>query len=118
MNRRGLTGPTCFAGENGEACSNILYENSTILDDRHSSPIRREPRYLAKPCKNTGFSAKFDMLGKLAASETGVTWSKRSGVFGLVIFPEFFENLKTQLFGRASKSALLQGYPAKHVSLH
>jgi len=34
------------------------------------------------------------------------------------VFPEFFENLKTQLFGRASKSALLQGYPAKHVSLH
>ena len=51
-------GPACFAGKNGEACSNILYENSTILDNRHSSPIRREPRYLAKPCKNTGLSEK------------------------------------------------------------
>ena len=64
-------GPTCFAGENGEACSNILYENSTILDDRHPSPIGGEPGYLAKPCKNTGFSAKPDELGKLAASEIG-----------------------------------------------
>ena len=76
MNRRGLTwttnkthGPTCFAGKNGEACSNILYENSTILDNRHSSPIRRELGYLAKPCKNTGFSAKPDELGKFGALE-------------------------------------------------
>ena len=64
-------GPACFAGENGEACSNILYENSTILNDRHPSPIRRELGYLAKPCKNTAFYAKPDELGKLATSETG-----------------------------------------------
>ena len=86
MNHRLIVnGPTSFSEKNGETCSNILYENSTILDDRHPSPIGGEPGYLAKPCKNTGFSAKFDMLGKLAASETGVTWSKRSGVFGLVM---------------------------------
>ena len=70
MNRRGLTWTTGVA--RGICClnSNILYENSTILDDRHPSPIRREPGYLAKPCKNTGFYAKPDMPGKLAASET------------------------------------------------
>ena len=64
-------GPTCFAGKNGKACSNNYSHVNYSRSNRHCSPIRREPRYLAKPCKNTGFSAKPDELGKLAASETG-----------------------------------------------
>ena len=84
MNHRLIVnGPTSFSGKNGCLNSAILYENSTILDDRHPSPFWREPQYLVKPCKNTGFSAKPDELGKFGSSETGVRWSKRSGVFGL-----------------------------------
>ena len=62
-------GPACFAGENGEACSNKCLRVKYFPAIRHSSPIRRELGYLAKPCKNTGFSAKPDMLGKFGALE-------------------------------------------------
>ena len=119
MNHRLIVnGPACFAGENGCLNSAILYENSTILDDHHSSPIRREPGYLVKPCKNTGLSAEFDMPGKFGSSETGVRWSKRSGVFGLVTFPEFFENLKSRLFSRELIQPLLPEFfenPESHL---
>ena len=74
-----------FCRENGETCSNNYSHVNYFLDNRHSSPIRREPGYLVKPCKNTGLSAEFDMPGKFGSSETGVRWSKRSGVFGLVM---------------------------------
>ena len=63
-------GPACFAGENGEACSNKCLRVKYSRSIRHSSPIRREPGYLVKPCKNTGLSAEFDMPGKFGSSET------------------------------------------------
>ena len=76
MNRRGLTwttnkthGPTCFAGENGEACSNNYSHVKYSQAIRHPSPIGGEPGYLAKPCKNTAFYAKPDELGKFGALE-------------------------------------------------
>ena len=62
-------GPTSFSGKNGEACSNNTCSNNYFLAIRHSSPIRRELRYLAKPCKNTGFSAKSEVPGKFGALE-------------------------------------------------